>query len=213
MDVSAIFSGMTSSITYWDLSILRLIHRTFSSSFLDTVMPIISAIDNHGEVWILIALLLLISKKTRKTGAAIGVALVLGLVVGNGLLKNLIMRPRPFETLGRLLKADELLIAAPTDYSFPSGHALSSMAAATAIFRDHTLLGAAAYVLALLISFSRLYLYVHYPTDIIGGMIIGILCGLLGCKIVWFFDEKIISPIAKKREEKKLAAKEAEQDA
>lgn len=182
--MEGIFSGIFDGFTSYELKILSGMHYNFTSDFLDWLMPIITKLGDKGFIWIAIAVILMIPKKTRRTGAAMGVAMLLGLIIGNGLIKNMVARPRPFEMLGRAVRPDQLLIDAPTDYSFPSGHTLSSFAAATAIYKDHTLLGFIAYVGAGFIAFSRMYLYVHYPTDILGGIILGFLLGLLGCKIV-----------------------------
>ena len=182
--MNSFFESVFSKVTPTDLSILRFIRGHMRCGFLDWLMPIVTKLGDAGIIWIVIAVVFLFFKKTRRTGAAMGVAMLLGLAVGNGLLKNWIARPRPFDVIGRAVHPDQLLIDPPTDYSFPSGHTLSSFAAATAIYRDHTLLGFIAYVVAGFIAFSRMYLYVHYPTDILGGVVLGILLGLLGCKIV-----------------------------
>ena len=107
-------------------------------------------------------------------------ALGLCLLCGNLLLKPLIGRIRPFN----VQDAITLLIAAPLDYSFPSGHTMSSFAAAMVLLLTDRRMGIPAMLLAGLIAFSRMYLYVHYPTDILGGALLGILCGYLGCRIV-----------------------------
>ena len=132
--------------------------------------------------------------------------MLLGLIIGNGILKNLVARTRPFDLGNAVVSRNRLLIEAPTDYSFPSGHTLASFEAATAIYKDHTLYGFAAFVLALLIAFSRIYLQVHYPSDVLGGAILGFLLGLLGSTIV-----RWISDMWTSRKEKK-AAKQAEEE-
>ena len=103
-----------------DVAILNWIHNFFSCLFLDVVMPVITALGNKGLFMILVAVVMVCFKKTRKTGIAMGIALVLGLALGNGLLKNLFARVRPYELEGALVT--DLLIKAPHDHSFPSGH-------------------------------------------------------------------------------------------
>ena len=99
---------------------------------------------------------------------------LIGLLVGNVLIKEWVMRPRPFVT-----HADLIALVDPVDqWSFPSGHTLSSFAAATALCFFHRKSGLLACLVAALIGFSRLYACVHYPTDVLAGMLIGILCGL-----------------------------------
>ena len=147
----------------------------------DVLMPWISSLSNHGEIWILLALALLCTKKYRRVGICIGISLLIGFLLGNIVLKNLIARPRPCD----LQPWVALLVPNPTDYSFPSGHSLASFAAATALFCFEKRWGAAAYILAALIAFSRLYLFVHFPSDVICGSLLGIAIGAAvsyGCR-------------------------------
>ena len=98
------------------------------------------------------------------------------LIFGNGVIKNLVARPRPFQAFdGEIV----LLIPPPGEYSFPSGHTLHSFAAAVTIFLHNKKAGAAALLLAALIAFSRLYFFVHFPTDVLAGMVLGTLAALL----------------------------------
>lgn len=156
-----------------DNTLLDLIAR-LRCGFLDRAMPLISALCNHGEIWLLIACALLMSKRRRRAGAAVFLAVAMGFVAGSVILKPLIGRVRPFSANGMT----DLLIAAPRDASFPSGHTLSSFAASVALLLYDRRLGVTALVLAVLIAFSRLYLYVHYPSDVLGGAVIGCLCGI-----------------------------------
>lgn len=119
--------------------------------------------------------------KTRKVGILVSVALLLDVLTCNVILKPLIARTRPYD----VNKAVELLIRAPRDYSFPSGHTAASFAAAAALwFADKKKLAIPALVLAVLIAFSRMYFYVHYPTDVLGGAILGMVCGWLSYKLL-----------------------------
>ena len=135
---------------------------------LDPVMTMLSLMGNGGAVWITLAVLLLFFRKTRRAGVAMLLALAAGYVIGNLCIKELVMRPRPFVT-----HSDLTALLDPGDpWSFPSGHALSSFAAATALWCFHKKTGVLALVLAALIAFSRLYASVHYPTDVLAGMLI-----------------------------------------
>ena len=120
---------------------------------------------------------LLATKKYRKYGAFLLAGLAIGVLIGNLTLKPLVARPRPCW----LDESVQLLIANPTDYSFPSGHTLSSVIGATVLTKANAKFGLAAIPLAALIAFSRLYLYVHYPTDILGAAVLGVAIGLLVC--------------------------------
>jgi undecaprenyl-diphosphatase len=150
---------------------------------LDRVVPLVTYLGEGGAIWILLALVLLLRKDTRRYGLGVAVALVLDLVLCNLLLKPLVARPRPFT-----LREVTLLVKAPGDWSFPSGHTAASFAAAGALCFGKSKLGAPAVVLATLISLTRLYLYVHYPSDVVAGVAVGLLCGFLGT----FFARKWI---------------------
>ncbi len=206
--MSSILNYFLESVSSFDHDVLHAVNYSMRNPVMDTIMPYITKLGDEGIFWIALALILLIPKKTRRTGAAMGVAMLLGLIIGNGILKNLIMRTRPYDLAHPVLPKSQLLIKAPTDYSFPSGHTLASFEASTALFKDHTVYGFAAFVLALLIAFSRIYLQVHYPSDVLGGAILGFLLGLAGSTIVRSFCDWRDS-----RRKKKEAAKAAEETA
>jgi len=163
-----------------DHSILDYIQKNLRADLLDKAMPVITYLGSGGIFWIVAAIAFLCLRKLRAIGFTVLVALILCLLIGNLGLKPLIARVRPYETLG----VESLLIPKPTDYSFPSGHTMASFAAATAIFLFNKKLGIAAFALGALIAFSRLYLFVHYPTDVVGGIVIGAGIGLAAAFIV-----------------------------
>ena len=148
---------------------------------IDMIMKFITFLGDNGILWILIAVIFLIFKKTRKCGIVILGALVLGLIIGNVALKNIIARPRPFIADPGVT----LLITPPDGFSFPSGHALSSFAAATSIFMWDKRYGSIALAGAALIGFSRIYLCVHYLTDVICGALLGVVVGLIA---TWLYS-------------------------
>jgi len=147
-------------------------------------MPLITDLGNSGFIWIVLTLMLLISKKYRKVGSTMLIALMLEVTVCNVILKPLIARIRPCD----INTAVHLLISRPTDYSFPSGHTAASFAAASALYFSKRKFWIPAFCLAILIAFSRLYLYVHYPTDILAGTLIGIIIGYIGWKAENLFE-------------------------
>ncbi len=152
---------------------------------LDKLMVFVSGLGDKGAVWILLAAVLLIIPKTRKAGVFVAVALVLDVLLCNIVLKPLVARIRPYD----VNTAVEVLVAKPKDFSFPSGHTAASFAAASALwFSKEKWLWKPAFVLAVLIALSRMYLYVHYPTDVLGGVILGILCGALAKKIYSYYN-------------------------
>lgn len=147
-------------------------------------MPIITKLGNGGMIWIILTILLLLNRRYRRVGVAMLSALVMDAVVCNIIMKPLVARIRPFD----VNTAVQLLIARPTDYSFPSGHTAASFAATFALYFSRQNLWKPALVLAVLIAFSRLYLYVHYPSDILGGIMIGITMGYLGVRVTAFYE-------------------------
>lgn len=147
----------------------------------DIIMPFISKLGNAGMIWLLLAVILLLRPKSRKSGMILFAALCVDIVLCNGILKNVFQRVRPCN----LNPSVSLLIARPQDFSFPSGHTAASFAAVAALyFSGEKKLWKTALVLAGLIAFSRLYLYVHYPTDILGGILVGVAAGYAGFVIV-----------------------------
>lgn len=158
-----------------DWGILRAIQNYLTCPLLDFLMPKITLLGNSGAIWILAGAVLLCTKKYRKYGAMLLVGLVIGTLAGNVVLKNLIARPRPCW----LDESVQMLIAVPKDYSFPSGHTMAAAVGATVLAWADRRLGAIAISLAVLIAFSRLYLYVHFPTDILAGALLGIGSALL----------------------------------
>lgn len=183
--ITAIQNLLASLAVSFDLPILDWIQANLQSGFLDFIMPIITKFGDGGVFWILVALLMLISPKTRKYGWSMGVALILGVLVCNVTMKPIIARIRPYALHEQLnMGTIELLVKAPHDWSFPSGHTIASFEACTALLIRDKRFGIPATVLAILVALSRLYLYVHYPTDVIFSFFAGIIFGILGCVIV-----------------------------
>ena len=169
----------------FDLPILEWIAEYLRCAFLDAVMPIITLLGDGGIFWIAIAVILLFLPKYRKVGLAMGAALLLGVLVCNVTMKPLFARIRPYDfQLEYSGKEIQLLIAAQHDFSFPSGHTLASFEAATVLAIHNKKLGIPALILACLIAFSRLYLYVHYPTDVLFSVVMGIGFAFLGNYLV-----------------------------
>ena len=153
----------------WEFDFLSALHVLYSPAS-DMVMAVLSKMGDAGMVWIAVGLILFAVPKTRRIGAEVILSMLLTYILGNVILKNLVDRPRPYEAYQAL----EPLIARPHESSFPSGHTMNGFAAATAIFLNNKKAGAAALLLAAAIGFSRLYNLVHYPTDVLGGMVVGI---------------------------------------
>ena len=153
-----------------NIEILKFINDNFHSPIIDKFMIMITSIGNVGFIWILISLILMITPKYRKVGIMTICALILTTIIGEGILKHLIRRARPFTSFPDI----KLLITAPTSYSFPSGHTGSAFAAAGILGAMIKKSKPYVITLAILIAFSRLYLFVHYPEDVLAGIILGL---------------------------------------
>lgn len=161
--------------------------QTIHTPLLDKILAFITSLGNVGIIWIVLAVVLLILPKTRKAGIIVAAALLMDLILCNLILKNLVARVRPYD----VNTAIAILIKKPLDFSFPSGHTAASFAAMTALFLAKMKKAwIAALILAVLIAFSRLYFYVHYPTDVLGGAVVGVLSGIIGYTIVEKIDKR-----------------------
>lgn len=151
-------------------TILLLIQNGIRNPVLTPFFVTVTRLGNGGLIWIALAVILLIPKKTRKTGCMAALSLLGSLIINNLILKNLTARIRPYEIINGLVP----IIRKPTDYSFPSGHTASSFAAACILYRKlPKRFGIPILMLAVLIGFSRLYVGVHYPSDVLFGIISG----------------------------------------
>lgn len=160
----------------YDESILLWIQDNLRFDFLTPVMKFITHLGDAGMIWIIITILLLAFQRTRKAGIYSASALIIMLLFNNMLLKNIFNRTRPYEVIDGL----KLLIPKQMDPSFPSGHSAASFASSTAVFRHLSRrVGVPLLILAFLISFSRLYVGVHYPSDVFAGALIGSFIGIL----------------------------------
>jgi undecaprenyl-diphosphatase len=148
---------------------------------------VITVLGDGGIFWIGVAVVLLLIPKTRKIGFGMGAALLMGLLVCNLTLKPLVARIRPYDyVLEQYGVQIKLLIEAQHDFSFPSGHTIASFEAATVLLIHSREAGIPAMILACLIAFSRMYLYVHYPTDVIASVILGVAFAFAA---VWLVDK------------------------
>ena len=163
--------------------------QTLHTPVLDKFMTSVTKLGNAGIFWIILTVLFLLIPKMRKTGVVMAAALIIDLLLCNVLLKNLVARTRPYDVNTGI----QLLVAKLRDYSFPSGHTAASFASVTALYLSgERRIWIIALVISCLIALSRLYLYVHYPTDVLGGIIFGCLSGWIGYHIVKLVEGKKI---------------------
>ena len=179
---------MLETLLNLDGGFLLFLQESVRNPILDNIIIFITSLGNGGMIWIVATIVLLIPKKTRKAGIMSAVALLGSLIINNNIVKNIVQRPRPFVTFTDL----QIIIPTPSEFSFPSGHTSSSFAAAAVFYRHlPKKLGLPAVILAGLIGFSRLYVGVHYPTDVIAGVLMGILLSYLAEYLVNLFVKKL----------------------
>lgn len=172
-----------SVLTAIDATMLLYIQEHLRADIWSPVWTLVTALGDGGFIWILISALLLIPRRTREIGIASLLSMGLCFVCSNLLLKNLFARVRPFDAVEGLIA----LIPHPSDYSFPSGHTTASFACALVLLRTlPKRYGVAALILAVMIAFSRLYVGVHYPSDILGGFAVA----LAGSTLALFLCKK-----------------------
>lgn len=171
---------MIGAIQNADIKLLLLIQKRVRCAFLDRIMPGVTTLGTCGAIWGVVMLIFLRLPRYRKTGLILFITLLLCALISNVLLKPLVARPRPCH----VFPEKPLLISCPVDFSFPSGHTMSSFASALVISNANEIYGVIAFVLAALISFSRLYLFVHYPSDVLAGSAIGV---IVACVVLMIF--------------------------
>lgn len=183
-------------ILSWDFSVLNFIQEHFRCDALDWLTQLFSTIGHAGIVWIVISVIFIFFKKTRAAGVIGLLSMGLGLLLGEFVIKNIVARPRPFLTDDprNLFLNAELIVKKPSGYSFPSGHSCCAFAAAVSSFKINKRVGVITTIVAALVAFSRLYNYVHFPSDVLAGTVIGILCALLVIFVFKKFsvDEKLL---------------------
>lgn len=185
-----------------EIDVLKWFHTAFhSQAWLNYIMKYITYIGEFGAAAIACAVLLIIFKKTRWAGIAVACSLILDVLIVNVILKLTVNRARPwteFEEFKTFYQ--DFGIRQPTDSSFPSGHTAACFAAAVALTFRYKLKALPALIIAALVALSRIYLCLHYPTDVLGGAIIGVTCGVAGhfmAKFIkHFFDKHFKKPVA-----------------
>lgn len=188
-------------ITSFDWKVFQFFEEYLWNPVLNVIMAVITTLGDGGIIWIVCAICLLITKKYRKVGAMVACGLIFSLIFTDGVFKPLIERVRPFDFDGWPAEfVFPNLIEKPHSLSFPSGHTSSSFAAAVPMLLGcKKRIGIPAVVFAFLVGISRIYVHVHYTTDVLAGFIFGVLYGLAA----YFLVTRLIPLISKKLKEKK----------
>ena len=170
----------------FDFEILYFIQEHIVSPFLSDVMIFASALGEYGIIWVVTAVIFIFFKKTRICGILMLCSLAFCLITGEFITKNLVCRIRPcYQDM-----TINMLVERPKSYSFPSGHSSSSFTAASILFYFNKKIGVLALILAGIIAFSRMYLFVHFPTDVLTGIV----WGIIGAAIVLLIYRKFFDP-------------------
>lgn len=179
----------------WEAEFLTWLQQ-MRSPLMDSVMAVMSTLADYGVFAISVGIILLFFKKTRRTGFEVLISIALAFIVGNLIIKNVVARVRPYDAYEHLIP----LVRKPSDWSFPSGHSTNAFACATAIFMNHKKTGAVILILAGLIAFSRLYNCVHFPTDVVAGILIGAGFAVLAHFVVYPACEKGVRRLKARKE-------------
>lgn len=184
---------MAETLVALDGALLLWIQENIRHDILTPLILAVTKTGNAGLIWILCSIFLLGRKQTRKAGLAGLLALLFSLLLNNLLLKNAVMRIRPYEVVEGLV----LLTERAHDFSFPSGHTGSSFACATAVClmlrqcrrKNRFILYGVLLGYAALMGFTRLYIGIHYPTDVLVGMVTGIFCGFFAYGVIQYASQ------------------------
>lgn len=174
---------MFNYIQLLDEKIIFGIKNFTGNPIIDNIMISATKLGDNGFIWIITGFIFVLIPRTRKTGAILFSVLFLNFLLNDIYLKNLIARPRPFVSFPQL----QLMIAAPSSFSFPSGHASSAFASAYVLSGEFRKYSYPIYIFASIVAFSRIYLGVHYISDIAAGCLMGTICGI----IILYADKKI----------------------
>lgn len=179
-------------INKFDINVLLLIKKHLQNKYLDKLMRLMTFLGNLGVIWIAIAVALILNKPYEGIGKVVLVTLIISTIIGEGLIKHIVRRERPFS-----FQDISLLIKKPITYSFPSGHTFSSFAVSGVLSVYFTQYRMIFLSIAFLIALSRIYLYLHYPTDVIAGIVFGLLCS----KLIFFimkeeYLQKLVTKLA-----------------
>ena len=178
---------MFAAIGAVDEAILLFVQDNIRTPVLTVIMQLFSRMGDAGIAWIVLGLALAAFARTRRRGAAMLIALTTEYVICDLIIKKLVLRPRPYLLISQL----ELLVPLERSTSFPSGHSASSFVCAYMLARMFGMKGAWAYLPAALIALSRIYVGVHYPSDVVAGIVLGTLIGIVLYPLLRRFTQSV----------------------
>lgn len=168
-------------IEKYDIKAAKYINSLYHSRTLDNIMKFFTYLGNLGLLWISMSILFILKKESRKTGIILICALLLTTILGEGIIKHIVKRKRPFVKMNI---CDQLIIGTPSTYSFPSGHTASSFAASAVFLAINSKISMIIILISTLIGLSRIYLKVHYVSDVVFGALLGLFCGNLTASLL-----------------------------
>lgn len=169
----------------WEAEVLFWIRDNLTCGFMDFLMSAVSLLLTANILWFVVALALIYKKNTRRVGTILLLALIISIILCNGIMKPCFERVRPYVEYGV-----PIIIPENGGYSFPSGHTTSVTVITTILLKYYRKWGYAMMVFAVMVMFSRMYLFVHYPTDILGGIAVGIVSVILAHLIIGYIERR-----------------------
>lgn len=185
MELTAAAQWLNTAFAGFDQSVTAAVHRLYEvgGGFFTPLMKLISLMGKEGIFLILLSLALIVFKPTRRFGTAMLLGVSIGAIFTNLFIKVVVARPRPYADPNGFFYPlwDMMGRATESDKSFPSGHTTAAFATMVPVFlQGNKRISWTALIFAFLMGLSRIYLVVHYPSDVLGGLIVGTVAGILG---------------------------------
>lgn len=169
----------------WEAEVLFWIRDNLTCGFMDWLMSTVSLLCTADIIWFVLAAVLIYRKDTRKVGVTLLLALIISIIICNGILKPTVERIRPYDEFGV-----SLIVPASSEFSFPSGHTTGVTVVTAVLLKHFRKWGYLMSIFAVMVMFSRMYLFMHYPTDILGGIAVGIVSVILAHVIMSYLDRR-----------------------
>ncbi|MBO5669069.1 MAG: phosphatase PAP2 family protein [Candidatus Methanomethylophilaceae archaeon] len=169
----------------WEAEVLFWIRDNLTCGFMDWLMSTVSLLCTADIVWFVLTAVLIYRKDTRKVGVTLLLALIISIIICNGILKPTVERIRPYDEFGV-----SLIVPASSEFSFPSGHTTGVTVVTAVLLKHFRKWGYLMSIFAVMVMFSRMYLFMHYPTDILGGIAVGIVSVILAHVIMSYLERR-----------------------